>query len=230
MRSVRCRLGARGGVYVTRAIAALTISLALACSRGPGELGYIAASVREARQRGLIATTGTVNAPYEPAESLQEVLAQYTVSTLTVAKVSALTTQTADDITTWHSVRIDQVLWEPPVTSAQPCFAEWPESLARPSGVLFPVFGGTVTIEGVRVTLRSRLDAVWPTFSPGSQYLVFGTVCQSGRVQLTHGPEDTFALSPSGDIRPSGRTSLFAQEVGRFGSVASLRNYLQQRK
>jgi len=94
--------------------------------------------------------------------------------------------------------------------------------------ILLEINGGTVEVEGVKVTMLNRQI---PDFSESKPYLLFLSTDPSGKVGLLSlGPVGIYAISSPDQIEPIGKQNHpLAQDIRNFhrNSLASLRGYVQ---
>lgn len=134
------------------------------------------------------------------------------------------------DITTWYKFKIDESLSE----QSKPVSGNIPEELLpreffpiNPNEFLLPQSGGTVLLNGVKVSRHSE----YPAFVRSKQYLLFVSI-DSMRVANTCGAGTIFSIKADGDLEAvSPESSPVQQELrAKFNnSLNEFRKYLNNR-
>jgi hypothetical protein len=170
------------------------------------KLNSVAAAARKAKENGQ--KTAEILGPridyggsqisFEKAREIYSV-----VIAEPVEKKSDLVNE--NKITTWYKFEINEVLSERPTyvcsscpTPASPAQGEF---LLEPNQFIINKVGGTVTIDGVDVTM---IDRDLPNFEIGQKYLLFISKNPSGVATFGAGPAGVFQLSKDGTISPMG--------------------------
>jgi hypothetical protein len=132
-----------------------------------------------------------------------------------------------DQIITWYRCRlVDTISVRPPlVCDGCPQPLEKPADIHRNelSEVLIPKVGGTVVVDGVRITMK---DVHMPDFELHKRYLVFVSISPNGVAMLTGGPTSVFRITNDDFLEAMSTTSRLKSEIEQqFGlKLSRLRN------
>jgi hypothetical protein len=209
--------------------AALLTSVLAAARPSPQSTGLLARAAAHARQAGRSSETLTLSdGGGDLAVGLPDVLKVYSVVVATPVRGSdSPVAVTADNIYTWHVLRVDQTLTRRTPGPAE-CGEEVPGRPALKAGEMaVPVLGGTTVIDGISITILA--PGLEVTLDSGSSYLLIGSRCQDGVLRLPHGGLDTFAVMPDGRFSQSGESSTaFRRAVFASGSVGAITDLIRQ--
>jgi hypothetical protein len=119
-----------------------------------------------------------------------------------------------DEIITWYHCRlVDTISIRPPLV-CDGC----PQPLEKPADikptelgeVLIPKVGGTVVVDGVRITMQ---DVDMPDLVLHKRYLVFVSISPNGVARLSGGPTGVFRITDGDLLEPMGKKSRLKSEL-----------------
>ena len=165
-----------------------------------------------------------------PSTTLDKALSFYS---LVIAQPIQQETFAGDDqIVTWYKFRILErlVTQEHPACKGCDPLAP-PRELPLQSADEFvaAMIGGSVVIDGVTVSMASRL----PKLKLGSSYLLFISKYTTGAAEIGAGPDGVFELDSNGNLRPLRKSSHpMHRDIERQlqNSLGRLRIYVQNRQ
>jgi len=183
------------------------------------------------KNRGDVTLMAPVGIYSGSASDLEDALSNYSVVIAQpVAEQTAIFDEenTANDIVTWHKLRVIEYLSRNTNTPQSFPKSLLPERLLplRPDEVLVNKIGGALNVDGVKLTMT---DGGFPPLSKNKQYLMFLAIEASGFASVGVGPGGVFTVEGNNKLRPHGKgNKKIATELeARFGgSVDSLRTHL----
>lgn len=185
-----------------------------------------ARGVRSARRAGKSAVEGIVNRHYPVLEiqTVSDAAEMYSLLVVTPTRLRVARWHNGDDIVvTYHAVRVVDAISRPK-TGDRTCEAVIQQAPLEPGEWLLPLFGGTIVIDDVTITLADRVGELGTVLRRGRQYLLIGKECVDPNELISPlGAGGIFEIGDGGRILPSGVRFDVGRELGSIGSVSELR-------
>jgi hypothetical protein len=164
----------------------------------------------------------TLNAPFVeyPGNSMStridEAMSSFSAVIAEPIKQAVVATEDGD-IVTWYKFQVIESLSEHNPYQCEECAPPPADFLPiQPNEFALPTFGGTVTVDGVELTM---VDPTFPQLKLRKPYLLFISRGASGIATIGVGPNGVFEVEPNGSLAPINRNphSIKDDIVRRFG-------------
>lgn len=216
----------RGRSVICGFVSVAVVFCAGRCSRQ--REGAIASLVHDAKRQGRTSVELPAVLPEATEGKLLSLLQAYSLVLATPTQVTVVATTDGDNIYTWNTFRISEVLSRNGRSGFPGCRLERPGSLTlKPDEMAVPAGGGTIVIDGVTVT---QSYGTWIPPKPGGAYLFFAVICSDRVAILPLYGRDVFQVNPDGKITPVTEERLtpfeYQRELESLGTIASVRRYV----
>lgn len=207
-------------------VSAALVFCAGRCSRQ--REGTIVSLVHDAKRQGRTSVELAAVHPEATEGKLLGLLQAYSLVLATPTRVTVVAATDGDDIYTWNTFRIDEILSRNGRSAFPACRLERPGSLTlKPDEMAVPAGGGTIIIDGVTVT---QSYGTWIPPKPGGTYLFFAVMCPDRVAILPLYGRDVFEVNSDGKIVPvikGGLTTFeYQRELESLGTIANVRRYV----
>lgn len=191
--------------------------------------GLLAEYARDAKREGRTAIT-IREAGEQLDGALNSLLQSDSVVVASPLRNNIAVTADTGNIYTWSTFRIHKIVSRRAAAGYHGCRLKRPDRVAvGPNEAAIPNGGGTVTIDGVSITLTT--DA-WVPDDPQKKYVFFAMICSDEVMILPMYGQEVFELTPDGRLvlaypRPYEHRLQYQREIAALGTLEVLKERIR---